>query len=191
MIAEKSIRDTVVGQRVRRLRENCRLSVRELAAKVGVSASFIYQLEQGKVSPSFSTLKAISQTLGANMSVLVGDALPEEWEVVRQNRRKRYVTSNPHFRAELLTFMGPRNKRMQPVVFSLEPGAEQEGFIYAHDREDFVFVHQGRLEVFLDNRSYVLEAGDAAYFMFDHPIKIKNPGDEPVVGLWVISPPGV
>ncbi|MCL6580083.1 MAG: helix-turn-helix transcriptional regulator, partial [Firmicutes bacterium] len=80
-----------IGPRLKRLRENRRMSVKDLAAAVGVSRSFIYQLERGEVSPSYSTLRGIATALGTALPVLVGDEVPEEWLVARRESRRRLV----------------------------------------------------------------------------------------------------
>jgi quercetin dioxygenase-like cupin family protein/DNA-binding XRE family transcriptional regulator len=62
-----------VGARVRteRLRQN--IGVRELARRVGVSASLISQVELGKASPSVGTLYAIVNELGLSLDELFFD----------------------------------------------------------------------------------------------------------------------
>lgn len=180
----------MIGERLKKLRTNGHLSVRDLASRVGVSASFIYQLEQDKVSPSFSTLRSIAGALNTSVSVLAGDELPEEWEVVRRDRRRRIVTGEPGVTVELPGFLGPRSKKMQPLIFRLEPGASQEGFVYTHEREDLVYLQEGTVEITVGRRVYAMREGDVAYFMFDRPGTIKNPGDKAAVGLWVVCPPG-
>ncbi|NPV71370.1 MAG: helix-turn-helix transcriptional regulator [Firmicutes bacterium] len=179
-----------MGERLKKLRMNCHMSVRNLAASVGVTPSFIYQIEQGKVSPSFSTLKGIAGALNTSVALLAGDDLPEEWEVVRKDRRRHIVTGDPGVRVELLNFLGPRNKKMQPVALRLEPGATQQGFIYSHDREDLVYVQEGTIEVSFGRKAYTLNEGDVAYFMFEHPAVVRNPGDRTAVALWIVCPPG-
>ncbi|HHX26707.1 MAG TPA: helix-turn-helix transcriptional regulator, partial [Firmicutes bacterium] len=52
------------GVRLKKIRTNSGMSARDLADKVGVSASFIYQLERGEAAPSYSTLKRIASVLG-------------------------------------------------------------------------------------------------------------------------------
>ncbi len=180
----------MIGDRLKKIRTNSQMSVRSLAGRVGVSASFVYQLEQNKVSPSFSTLKAIAQALNTSVSVLAGDELPDDWEVVRRDRRRHIVTDNPGLNIELLGFLGPRNKKMQPVIFRLEPGASHERFIFNHEREDLVYLQEGVLEIAVGRKVYTLAEGDVAYFMFDHPTALRNPGDKVAAGLWVVCPPG-
>ncbi|SFR01579.1 helix-turn-helix domain-containing protein [Desulfoscipio geothermicus] len=181
-----------LGSRVKQLRQNNNLSVRQLAKKVGVTASFIYQLEQNKVSPSFSTLKSIASALNTSMTLLVEDELPEEWVIVRKEKRKKVAAEDVALNVQLLTFLGARNKKMQPLVFTVEPGDKQVQMpSFPGEHEEFVYIIQGELEIRTDNAKYKLKAGDAAYFMFDKPVTVINVGQDMVEGLWLICPPGV
>ena len=66
-----------IGPRLRARRERVGLSLRELARRIGVSASLISQIERDKVNPSVSTLYALVRELGLSMGDLFaadGDA---------------------------------------------------------------------------------------------------------------------
>ncbi len=60
-----------VGRRVREERLRQQIGVRELARRVGVSASLISQVELGKASPSVGTLYAIVNELGLSLDELL------------------------------------------------------------------------------------------------------------------------
>lgn len=60
----------LVGGRVREERLRQKIGVRELARRVGVSASLISQVELGKASPSVGTLYAITNELGLSLDQL-------------------------------------------------------------------------------------------------------------------------
>jgi transcriptional regulator with XRE-family HTH domain len=60
----------IVGSRVREERLRQKIGVRELARRVGVSASLISQVELGKASPSVGTLYAIVNELGLSLDEL-------------------------------------------------------------------------------------------------------------------------
>lgn len=55
--------DLAIGSALRDLRERRALSARELAAQAGVSAAMVSRIENGRVSPSISTLSALSKAL--------------------------------------------------------------------------------------------------------------------------------
>lgn len=181
-----------LGDRIKQLRLNCNLSVRQLAKAVGVTASFIYQLEQNKVAPSYSTLKSIAGALNTNITLLAEDELPEEWVIIRRENRKRVKSDHQLLNLEMLAFLGTRNKKMQPLVFELECGASQvELPFFSGEHEDFIFILQGEAQIDTGKTIYQLGEGDAAYFMFDGPATLTNTGNQKVKGLWVISPPGI
>ena len=179
-----------LGARVKRVRTNNGMTVRQLAEKVGLSASFLYQLEQEKTSPSFSTLKSIAAALNTNITLLIEDNLPEEWLIVRGNNYKRVITGNSGMELNLLTFLGSREKRMQPMVFELAPGAASADIAEYRDKEHFLYILEGEIGVTLGDVKYLLNKGDAAYFIFDAPGELRNAGKDKAVGLWVYSSPG-
>lgn len=176
------------GARLKRIRSNSGISVRALAERVGVSPSFIYQLEKGETTPSFSTLRRIAAVLSTSVSVLTDDSLPEEWVVVRSGQRRRVVTDDDGTYIGLLAFLGSREKRMQPAVVQIEPGATCRDLVFEPNRDDLFYVLEGVLEFSFDNQSCRLESGDAAYFAFSNPTLIHNPGTTTARALWVVSP---
>ena len=60
----------VLGPRLRAARQRSGLSLREVARKLGVSASFVSQLENGKSQPSVATLYSMSQLLAVSIDEL-------------------------------------------------------------------------------------------------------------------------
>ncbi len=197
-----------LGLRLKRLRENRKMSVKDLASAIGVSRSFVYQLERDEVSPSYSTLRGVAQALGTTVSVLVGDMAPEEWLVVKATGRKRLVlpggeggaggsgvgesrggSSTGSWRLELMPFLGSRNRRMQPVYLALGPRAKAETFPFEHEREDLFFVTEGEVVITVDGgRELVLGQGDSAYLLFETVTAIENRQDAEAGCLWVVSP---
>ena len=65
-----------VGSHIRDRRQSLDLSVRELARRVGLSASLISQIERGKATPSVATLYAITTELGMSLDELFSERGP-------------------------------------------------------------------------------------------------------------------
>jgi len=65
---------TELGPRLRRVREERGLSVRELARRISCSASLISQIERGLSAPSVGILYAIATELRASLDFLFGAA---------------------------------------------------------------------------------------------------------------------
>src|ERR1044071_6066880 len=62
-----------VGQRLRQEREKQKIGLRELARRVGVSASLISQIELGRATPSVGTLYTIVNELNLSLDELFFD----------------------------------------------------------------------------------------------------------------------
>jgi DNA-binding XRE family transcriptional regulator/mannose-6-phosphate isomerase-like protein (cupin superfamily) len=71
-----------LGARLRQARLRANLSLREVARQLGVSASFVSQLENGKSQPSVATLFSLGRLLGVSVDRLFDEqpptALPAE-----------------------------------------------------------------------------------------------------------------
>ncbi|MBI5441730.1 MAG: helix-turn-helix domain-containing protein [Deltaproteobacteria bacterium] len=65
-----------VGSRVRVLRKQCGLSIKELAARTGVSYATIHRIEKGHHSPSVATLSGIAHQLGYSLTALLSHPDP-------------------------------------------------------------------------------------------------------------------
>ncbi|UZX01273.1 helix-turn-helix domain-containing protein [Arthrobacter sp. CDRTa11] len=63
-----------LGMRLRDARQSTKLSIRELARRVDVSASLVSQIELGRTTPSVGTLYALVSALGLSLDALLQDA---------------------------------------------------------------------------------------------------------------------
>lgn len=176
------------GDRLRRLRQSQGLSVRELARRVGVSGSYISQLEQNESKPSYSTLKKICEVTETQTSILTEDDYPDDWVVVRKGSQRHLVLEDSLWHVQYMAFTGGRDKRMQSCVVRLGPGDAGPDPVFEHDREDLIHLMEGALEVRAGKKEYRLEPGDTAYFNFLRPKTFRNPGPGDAVFFWVVSP---
>src|SRR5487761_1391839 len=71
-----SVAHTPIGQQLRRARLAAGISLREMARRVDVSASFISQVELGRTMPSVGTLYSIASELGVSLDGLMPTAQP-------------------------------------------------------------------------------------------------------------------
>jgi len=178
-----------LGKRIKKIRMNNTISVRDLAKEIGVTASFIYQLEKDQVSPSYSTLKKLARELGVSLSVLVDKQTPENWIHNRREDRKNLVVDQSGVNLEIPLFRGARSKKMAPTYFSIEPDSVYTNELFTHDSEQLVYLENGCISVAAGEQSVRLKSGDMGYFTFEPIDELKNSGSETARGLIVITPP--
>ncbi|MDD3088363.1 MAG: XRE family transcriptional regulator [Candidatus Omnitrophica bacterium] len=179
----------IVGVNIKRAREEIGLTLRGLAEKLGMSASFLSQVENGKASPSLSSLKNISDALNITVSKLIEGGQPvEDSPIVKANERKYLNEAGKGINLYLLTSRDP-NKQMEPLLFKLKEGATSGDTSYRHFGQEFVLVLRGAIEITLNETSYILRKGDSIYFNSSVPHSFRNIGKEEAEAVWVVTPP--
>jgi transcriptional regulator with XRE-family HTH domain len=180
--------DADVGLTIRRLRDGRGFSLKELAARSGLTQSFLSQVERGLTSPSVASLRKVAQAFGVPLAALFQGPSPRGDRVVRLEERRQLVHPGKQWRDYLLT---PNLKgKLQVILSVIEPGGGSGEEPYAHDSdEECVVVLRGRLEFWVDADRYLLEAGDSIVFESRLPHRNINPGPEQAEVLWITTPP--
>lgn len=184
----KPIEPRVIGEQIRRLRLEHRVSVRAFAAQTGFSPSFISQLENGQVTPSLGSLQKIAETLevtlGDFFAATAGDV--EEDLIVHASERRRLDSTWTDAHLEALGSM-TRSRRLEPVLAVFGPGGKSGKHVHSHSREEFAFVLKGRVTLTLGDEESELRAGDAVTLPARAPHRWENRGKETVEVLMISS----
>lgn len=163
-----------VGARLRALRSLRGISQRELAKRCGVTHSSLSLIEQGKVSPSVSSLKKILDAI----SISVGDFFTMNLETRDQ----------VFYGADELTDMGTgdviyklvgANRKSRALSFLIEEypaGADTGREMITHQGEEAGVVLEGEIEITIGADSRILGRGEAYYFNTNVPHRFRNPG---------------
>jgi proline racemase len=172
----------MLGPRVRTLRTSRGMSLRELANKAGVAASYMSMFERGSAYPSPSHLNAIARAMGLTLADLLGSTETGGRPIIRKGDGRMVGSFGPGVSIEQLTV---GEQLMDCEIWTIQPGAESEGF-YTHAGQELIHVLAGTFEFALDGQGpETLHAGDSAYFDSTRQHRWRNPGREPAVLLWV------
>ncbi len=177
----------VIGEHIRRLRSERRLSLRAFAAKTGFSPSFISQLENGQVSPSLGSLHKIAETLGVTLGeFFAATETEEESLIIRPQGRRRLDSTWTDAHIEAL---GPMSQgwHMEPVLVIFGPGGSSGKHPHAQSHEEFAFVVKGQVTLTLADEQNTLRVGDAVTLPSGAPRRWENPTREIAKILMVSS----
>ena len=177
-----------LGPRVRALREAMDLSLRDLAARSGVSAPMLSQVERGETSPTLVVAERIATGLELTLSQLL--RLDERAHVVLTRAGERRSRTRRGHRTEELTPPLP-GQRADVSMHALEPGAAtgRAGDPPLHEpgaRETAV-VLAGEVALMIDDERHDLAAGDSVTFDADLPHHFANEGAAPAEFLAVVA----
>lgn len=183
-----------VGQYVRRERERAGLSVRELARRLGVSASFLSQFELGQSQAAVNTLFAIATELNLSLDDLLGHSVepggtPAAKNGARPNRpdMAHYLTFQTGVRWRRLADLG--QDHVDFLLTEYEPGADSApgDSPQQHRGNDYGYVLEGTLTVIVKGRRKRVKAGNAVAMRGDVPHRLVNETDELVRAIWFVT----
>ena len=178
----------IVGEQIKQYRKIQQMTLAILSDKLGVSASFLSQIESGRAMPSLATLKNISDVLNVTIGTLVGEGKnTSESPVVRANERRELKEFSNGLEIRLLSSQDPYIQ-MEPAIFEFEEGGNTGDFS-RHFGQEFIFILDGSLEIHLASEVYTLEKGDSFYFNAFTPHLFKNIYKGHTKIIRVITPP--
>ena len=209
--------ETGLGPRLRLAREQRRLSVRELARRIGCSASLVSQIERGVSVPSVGVLYSLATELDTSLDHLLFGAEPRRPpaaapgpdapgtgvpgtgapDIVAPGIVQRAVGRNiidlaSGVRWERLTPGADAMTDFLEVIYSPGGHSTDERRPLRHDGHEYGLVISGTLQANVGFESYELGPGDSIAFDSATPHEYLNKTGEPVHAVWVVvhSAPG-
>jgi transcriptional regulator with XRE-family HTH domain len=191
-----------IGSRLREERERDGLSQRELARRLGVSASLISQIESGQSKPSVSTLYAIVTELGVSVDRIFDvhahelpvaaaagaeGAVPDGGPAPVVSPAERHVIELASgVRWERLTSHEHEDVDFLHVTYDVGGASAPDERLMRHQGREYGYVMTGRLGVQLGFERHELGPGDSIAFDSTLPHRLWNVGHEPVHGIWFV-----
>ena len=200
---------TGLGPRLRLAREERRLSVRELARRIGCSASLISQIERGVSVPSVGVLYSLAAELGSSLDHLLFGADPRRPAadpvtappaggsggtspgpvapgIVQRGDCRSIIDLASGVRWERLTPGTEVMTDFLEVVYSPGGHSTDERRPLRHDGREYGLVISGTLQANVGFESYELGPGDSIAFDSSTPHEYLNKTGEPVHAIWVV-----
>ena len=176
-----------LGEQIKARRAELGLTLRDVAASTGLSATFLSSLERGIANPTLESLRKVSNALNTPILRLSGTTR-EPSLVVRADSRRHLTLPPRHIRYELLT---PTLTRKM-VIFQVRATAEDGNLVVqplSEPTEECVVVLSGQIRVCIAGEEYELGAGDSVYFEGRHleSITVSGPGEGSYISA--ITPP--
>lgn len=207
---------TGLGPRLRLVRGSRQLSVRELARRVGCSASLISQIERGVSVPSVGVLYSLATELGSSLDYLLfgsgagpdgvpAGALPAvaagaapdraaapSTAIVQRGCDRRIIDLASGVRWERLTPQPEAMTDFLEVIYSPGGHSTDERRPLRHDGREYGLVISGTLTANVGFESYELGPRDSIAFDSSTPHEYLNKTGDVVRAIWVVvhSEPG-
>lgn len=165
--AERFIAEKRIGERIRRLRLKKSMGLVELGKHTGLSASFLSQLETGRVVPTLRNLARIAMVFSKDLSYFFETEPTAMFRIHKQKDRVRLPQTGvepPTYFFESLGYMVP-DRHMDPYFAEfISSSKTEEPRAHMHPGYEFLYVLDGSLELRHGDQQCALEIGDSVYF---------------------------
>ncbi|MBI4785503.1 MAG: cupin domain-containing protein [Chloroflexi bacterium] len=175
-----------VGHRLRGLRDERDLSIRALAGKCGLAMNTLSLIENGRTSPSVSTLQRIARGLDVPITAFFETEGPKN-NIAHLKAGQRPRALIAHGVLEDLG-AGLTDHAVEPFLVTLEPLAGSGSQVCAHTGYEFVYCLEGRLLYTIEQCAYLLEPGDSLLFESHLPHRWQNVGETQSRNLLAMYP---
>lgn len=163
--AEDLLAEARLGQRIKRLRLKRSMGLVELGKQTGLSASFLSQLETGRVVPTLRNLARIALIFGKDLSYFFDTAEGGVFRVQRGKDRVKLPMGSPapNYIAQSFGILVPEGG-LRPCMAEFLPGDDRGPFYpERYAGVEMTYVLEGELEVQRNGETHLLGPRDVLY----------------------------
>ena len=170
-----------IGERLKGLREVLDIPAEEVAETCGMDLERYMKIEQGEVDITISNLMKIAHRYGISADALMFAEEPRmrSYCVVRKGQGKSVERTKAYKYQSLASGFANRKAEVFLVRVDPKPGARTV-YMNTHVGQEFNMILEGSMEIYIGDKTIVLEEGDSIYFDSSQPHGMLARGDKPV-----------
>lgn len=177
----------IVAKNIKRLREENKLSMDELAKLSGVSKSMLAQIERGDGNPTISTLWKLSNGMKVPFDALtVRPKVP--CEIVKTSEMQPILEDGGKVKNYSI-FPDDENRRFAVYYLELEPGSYWQSEPHLRGTTEFITVFCGAIQIEADDQQFAVGKGESIRFKGDVIHSYGNVGTETAVLHMILCNP--
>ena len=178
-----------LGARIRSLREERGMKLKDLADGAGLSDAFVSRLERGQVSSSVANLIQIAQTLDVGVSELFAKASDQlrSHVTVHRNDDPSEAQSIPSTGYRWQLFAGGMPNDDLEVFHLLFPRKNRMDLMVSHPGQEYCYVISGQIQFHVGAESFNLGPGEGIFLNSELPHRADNVGEDEARILMVVA----
>ena len=179
-----------LGEKIKYLRTEKSLSLKDLSGRSGISAAAIHKIESNGIIPTITTMMKIADALGRDVNYFIEQAKEDKDVVfVSAKEREPILTFKKGLELSGISAKKYGDFIMTAAYAVLEVGASSGKKPMKHKGEELVYCLQGKVEFQMKGETYILGPGDSLNFRTQIDHKWKNVGDKKAKLIWVLAVP--
>ena len=182
--------ENVIGEKVKLLRKEKKMTLAQLSKKTGISTGYISKIERGTVNPTIKYIQRICFAFGVTANQLMIDKnelerhsplnQDESYIMRKSDRLSIYgITNSLKFES---IFEGSPNFKVNAMT--LEADMQEQSYSI-HSYDEFGIVSTGILGIAIDEINYMLSGGDCILIPKNKKHTVTNLSNEECVSYWI------
>jgi mannose-6-phosphate isomerase-like protein (cupin superfamily) len=176
-----------LGRRIKQERLRRGLTLKDIEAKVGISATHLSEVERGKSSPTVGVLEKIARALGTRSALLIDAAAGVPVSHTTPGHRREVLDQEGTVRTESLSNSFPGSE-VSILLKTYQPQGTRTVLPRGHEGEEFLHVLEGALQVVVGEEEFALAKGDSIHFKSTRPHAFVNRGTVPCIAFMATCP---
>lgn len=153
-----------IGRRIKKVREEQHLTLKNVEAKAGISATHISEIERGKTSPTIGALIRIANALGKDPAYFIEDQELKDVSFIALEDLKKTKLERAEGHKEMLTNSIPSGK-INAQLITLTPRKSKDILLHFHEGDESALVLEGTVKFSIDGAIRELSEGDSIYYI--------------------------
>ncbi|RMF43038.1 MAG: cupin domain-containing protein [Deltaproteobacteria bacterium] len=188
----EEVKELQIGRKIRKLRQNRRMTLQDLADQTGLSKPLLSQIENDQVIPPLATLLRISKAFKVKIeNFFQEEDSSENCILVRAGESRKQIQrglsrgGSPPYIYHSLAY-GKRDRSIEPFLMEFEARTWDDTLLVSHDGQEFLFLLEGEVEFHYGERVMQLKAGDSVFYDSGEPHGFIALSEEPPRGVAVL-----
>lgn len=174
-----------IYQKIKTLRIDQGLTLKDLSEKTELSVSFLSQIERGSSSLAITSLKKIADAFNVPITFFFDTDTNHNYMLQEKDRKPFQLEGSPTTYTRLNGEFNGRS--LEPLLVRLAPKQEQNQSS-SHPGEEFYYVLKGAALFKVDGKEYFVREGDSIHYPSEVPHSWENPLNEETLILCVLTP---
>lgn len=166
----EEVRELQIGFKIRRIRQERRMTLQTLADATGLSKPLLSQIENEQVIPPLATLLRVAKAFRVPLQSFFQEEGSSARCVLTKAGESRKMLRRPVDDEHPILYTyhslayGKKNRSLEPFLVEFDLGEWRDEMMVSHQGEEFVFLLEGEIELHYADQVYAMSAGDSVYY---------------------------
>ena len=189
----EEVKELQIGKKVRRLRQQRRMTLQDLADATSLSKPLLSQIENDQVIPPLATLLRISKAFKVAIENFFQEEDSAEKVILMRAGDSRKMIQRGLSRGGASPYIyhslayGKRDRNMEPFLMEFEAREWDEELLVSHEGQEFLYLLEGEVEFYYGGQTFRIRPGDSVFYDSREPHAFVAVSDIPPRGVAVLS----